>query len=77
MNPSWSVVLLISVRPRPSSALDHPTAAWTVQQLVESFPEETAPTYLLRDRDAIYGAVFAQRIKRMGIHEVLIAPRAP
>jgi putative transposase len=56
---------------------DHPTAAWTVQQLVDSFPEETAPTYLLRDRDAIYGDVFAQRIKRMGIHEVLIAPRTP
>jgi len=56
---------------------DHPTAAWTVQQLVESFPEETAPKYLLRDRDAIYGDVFARRVKGMGIREVLIAPRAP
>src|ERR671930_2247055 len=46
---------------------DHPTAAWTAQQLVESFPEETAPTYLLRDRDAIYGDVFARRVKRLGI----------
>jgi hypothetical protein len=36
---------------------DHPTAAWAAHQLVESFPEETAPTYLLRDRDAIYGDV--------------------
>jgi len=56
---------------------DHPTAAWTIQQLVESFPEETAPKYLLRDRDAIYGDVFARRVKGMGIREVLIAPRAP
>jgi len=56
---------------------DHPTAAWTAQQLVESFPEESAPKYLLRDRDAIYGDVFARRVKGMGIHEVLIAPRAP
>ncbi len=56
---------------------DHPTAAWTAQQLVECFPEETAPKYLLRDRDAIYGDVFAQRVKGMGIHEILIAPRAP
>ena len=56
---------------------DHPTAAWTVQQLVEGFPEETAPTYLLHDRDAIYGDVFARRVKRLGIREVLIAPRAP
>src|SRR5262249_61090251 len=45
--------------------------------LVETFPEETAPKYLLRDRDAIYGDVFARRVKGMGIHEVLIAPRAP
>jgi putative transposase len=55
----------------------HPTAAWAAQQLVETFPEETAPKYLLRDRDAIYGDVFARRVKGMGIHEILIAPRAP
>jgi len=56
---------------------DHPTAAWAAQQLVESFPEETAPKYLLRDRDAIYGAAFARRVKGLGMSEVLIAPRAP
>jgi putative transposase len=56
---------------------DHPTAAWATQQLVESFPEETAPKYLLRDRDAIYGAAFARRVKGLGIREVLIAFRAP
>jgi putative transposase len=41
----------------------HPTAAWAAQQLVESFPEETAPKYLRRDRDAIYGDVFVRRVK--------------
>ncbi len=56
---------------------DHPTAAWTAHQLVESFPEETAPTYLLRDRDAIYGDAFARRVEGLGIREILIAPRAP
>ena len=56
---------------------DHPTAAWAAHQLVESFPEETAPTYLLRDRDAIYGDVFARRVKGLGMREILIAPRAP
>src|SRR5262249_41647582 len=25
----------------------HPTAAWTAQQIVEAFPEETAPRFLL------------------------------
>ena len=29
----------------------HPTAEWTAQQLREAFPWETAPRYLLRDRD--------------------------
>jgi putative transposase len=30
---------------------DHATAVWTAQQIVEAFPEDTAPAYLLRDRD--------------------------
>jgi integrase-like protein/endoribonuclease L-PSP len=41
------------------------------------FPEETAPKYLLRDRDAIYGNVFVRRVKGLGMSEILIAPRAP
>ena len=56
---------------------DHPTAAWTAQQIVETFPNETAPRYLLRDRDAIYGDAFHRRVDRLGIHQVLIAPHAP
>jgi hypothetical protein len=34
---------------------ENPTAAWTAQQLVEAFPEDPAPRYLIRDRDEIYG----------------------
>jgi len=56
---------------------DHPTAVWAAHQLVESFPEETAPEYLLRDRDAIDGDAFVRRVKALGMSEVLIAPRAP
>ena len=56
---------------------DHPSAVWTAQQIIEAFPEETAPRYLLRDRDAIYGDEFARRVEGMGIREVLTAPRAP
>jgi hypothetical protein len=55
---------------------DHPAAAWAARQLVESFPDETAPKYLLRDRDAIYGDAFVRRVKGLGMNEVLIAPRA-
>ena len=56
---------------------DHPTAVWTARQIIEAFPDDSAPRFLLRDRDAIYGEEFARRVKRMGIREVLIAPRAP
>jgi transposase InsO family protein len=44
---------------------------------LEAFPNETAPRYLLSDRDAIYGERFTRSITNMGIREVLIAPRAP
>jgi putative transposase len=56
---------------------DHPTAVWTARQIVEAFPDDSAPRFLLRDRDAIYGAAFARRFNGMGIREILTAPRAP
>jgi len=33
----------------------HPTAEWAAQQVVEAFPHDEAPCYILRDRDSIYG----------------------
>ncbi len=56
---------------------EHPTAQWTAQQVVEAFPWDEAPRYLVRDRDRIYGASFRQRVRHMGIEEVVIAPRSP
>jgi transposase InsO family protein len=56
---------------------DHPTALWTARQIIEAFPDDTAPRYLLRDRDGTYGDEFARRVQRLGIREVLTAPRAP
>jgi len=55
----------------------HPTQRWTAQQIVEAFPYDEAPRYLIRDRDSVYGEWFRRRVKRMGIEEVLIAPRSP
>ena len=49
----------------------HPTAEWTAQQLREAFPWETAPRYLLRDRDTIFGPDFVKQVKAMGIKQVL------
>jgi transposase InsO family protein len=55
----------------------HPTATWLSQQVIEAFPWDTAPRYLLRDRDASYGAIFSQRVALMSIREVVTAPRSP
>jgi transposase InsO family protein len=56
---------------------EHPTAQWVAQQVVEAFPWDEVPRYLLRDRDCIYGTTFRQRVKHMGIKEVVIAPKSP
>src|SRR4051794_1738593 len=55
----------------------HPTAEWTAQQLREAFPWDSAPGYLLRDRDRIFGQDFVDQVKAMGIKQVLSAPRSP
>ena len=55
----------------------HPTAEWTAQQLREAFPWDSAPRYLLRDRDRIFGHDFVEQVKAMGIKQVLSAPRSP
>jgi transposase InsO family protein len=56
---------------------EHPTAHWTAQQIVDAFPDDGAPLYLLRDRDGVYGHVFQQRVKGIGIAELLTAPQSP
>jgi putative transposase len=60
-----------------SNVTAHPTACWTAQQLIEAFPDDTAPRYLLRDRDQTYGEAFRQRAQGMDMEEVLTAPQSP
>jgi transposase InsO family protein len=55
----------------------YPTQDWLARQMTEAFPWDTAPGYLLRDRDASYGAGFRDRVRVMGIKEVVTAPRSP
>ncbi len=55
----------------------HPTPRWTAQQVVEAFPYDEAPRFLIPDRDDIYSTCFRERIKGMGIEEVVIASRSP
>ena len=56
---------------------EHPTAVWNAQQIVDAFPGDSAPAYLLRDRDQVYGEQFRHRVKGMGMDEVLTAPHCP
>ena len=56
---------------------EHPSAGWTGRQLIEAFPWNTAPRYLIRDRDGICGHDFTRRVNALGIKQVLIAPRSP
>jgi len=56
---------------------DSPSAFWTGQQIVQAFPWETAPRYLLRDRDRKYGEAFVRRVESMDIREVLISVQSP
>ena len=54
-----------------------PTADWIARQITEAFPWESAPRYLIRDRDRVFGSVVRQRLRAMGIRDKPIAPRSP
>jgi putative transposase len=56
---------------------EYPTAVWAAQQIIEAFPEDSAPRYLLRDRDGIYGHCFIARVEGMGMEQIRIAARSP
>jgi transposase InsO family protein len=56
---------------------EHPTAAWTSQQIVEAFADRDAPQYLIRDRDRVYGNEVRRRIASLHMEEILTAPRSP
>jgi len=55
----------------------HPTADWIAQQITEAFPWDAAPRYLIRDRDAVYGAVVTRRLRAMGIRDQPISAGSP
>jgi putative transposase len=59
------------------NATSNPTSQWTAQQIVEAFSFDTAPHYLVRDNDGIYGATFRRRVRSLGTKDVPTAPRSP
>jgi putative transposase len=64
-------------RPIHFAVTEHPTAAWVARQLLEAFPWDSAPRYLLRDRDKNYGEKFREAAHGLGIREILTAPQSP
>jgi putative transposase len=56
---------------------EYPTSEWIAHQLLEAFPWDSAPRYLLRDRDGSYGEKFGEPAQWLGIREVLTAPQSP
>jgi len=60
-----------------TNVTENPTAEWIARQIIEAFPWDQAPRYLIRDRDRAYGAVVTQRLRAMGIRDQPIAPRSP
>jgi transposase InsO family protein len=55
----------------------NPTAEWTARQVIHAFPEESAPRFLVRDRDKIYGERYRRAVEVLGIEDVVTAARSP
>ena len=64
-------------RPVHVAVTEYPTSEWVAHQLLEAFPWDSAPRYLLRDRDGSYGEKFREAANWLGIREVLTAPQSP
>ena len=56
---------------------EYPTSHWAGQQIVEAFPWDGSPRYLLRGRDGVYGKEFCRGVNALGNLEVLTSPRSP
>jgi putative transposase len=75
----YVMIILIHDRRRivRFDVIRNPTAGWLARQITDAFPWNTAPCYLLRDRDSSYGQDFRKQVDAMGIAEVVSAARSP
>ena len=55
----------------------HPTSMWIVQQLREAFPFESAPRFLIFDRDAKYGLAVLAAVRSLKVSPVRTSLRSP
>jgi len=56
---------------------DHPTAAWTQQQLREALPSGHGYRFLIHDRDCIFSSQLDQSIAHMGLRVLRTPYRSP
>ena len=56
---------------------DHPTAAWTTQQLREAIPCDHGYRFLIHDRDSIFSREVDATITRLGLRVLRTPVRAP
>ncbi len=55
----------------------HPTSSWVVQQLRETFPNDTSPRFLIYDNDSIFSERVTESIEQIGIEPRRTAFRSP
>jgi transposase InsO family protein len=60
-----------------TAVTNSPTAEWIARQITEAFPWDSAPSYLVHDRDRAFGAIVLRRLRAMGIRDTPIAPHSP
>ncbi len=61
----------------PFNVTENPTARWVIQQLRETFPDESTHRYLIYDNDAIFSPAVTSAIKSFEINPKRTAFRSP
>lgn len=59
------------------NATFHPTADWVMQQRRKAFPYDTAPRYLIFDRDSIFSPDVVRFVRALGIDPIRTSYRSP
>jgi transposase InsO family protein len=59
------------------NVIRHPTSAWVSQQLREAFPYDSAPRYLIFDRDATFNTEVLETAKTLGVKPARTAFKSP
>jgi putative transposase len=59
------------------NATKHPTSAWVTQQLREAFPFNTAPRYLIHDRDSTLSPAVIETAQMLSVKSVRTSFKSP